>query len=211
MAKTTRGHLFCVTAPSGAGKSSLVKELLAADENVHLSVSYTTRQPRRGEQDGVDYHFVSTETFEAMRAAGDLLEWAYVHGNYYGTSAKWIVNELAGGADILLEIDYQGARQVQMVFPEVVGIFILPPSMEVLQKRLENRATDTPEVIRERMRNAQRELDQATSFEYVIINEDFDRAKDDLIAVVRAKRLETRSQMLVNASLFEKLNIALPR
>ncbi len=211
MAKMYKGQLFCITAPSGAGKSSLVKALLAHDSSVRLSVSYTTRAPREGEVEGVDYHFIDSAAFEAMRENGEFLEWAYVHGNYYGTSKSWIANELATGRDIVLEIDWQGARQVQNIFPEVVGIFILPPSMEVLQKRLENRATDTPEVIRRRMQGAKRELDQATSFEYIIINEDFERAKNDLFAIVRAKRLEARSQMVVNADLFIKLNIALPR
>lgn len=211
MAKMYKGQLFCITAPSGAGKSSLVKALLAHDSSVRLSVSYTTRAPREGEVEGVDYHFIDSAAFEAMRENGEFLEWAYVHGNYYGTSKSWIANELATGRDIVLEIDWQGARQVQNIFPEVVGIFILPPSMEVLQKRLENRATDTPEVIRCRMQGAKRELDQATSFEYIIINEDFERAKNDLFAIVRAKRLEARSQMVGNADLFIKLNIALPR
>ena len=210
MLKPYKGHLFCITAPSGAGKSSLSKALLKADPKVHLSISFTTRAPRPGERNGVDYHFIDVGTFDRMRENGEFLEWAHVHGNYYGTSKAWISEQLAQGSDILLEIDWQGARQVQQIFPEVVGIFILPPSMEVLQQRLENRATDTPEVIRGRLEGAQKELNEATSFEYVIINDDFDRARDDLIAIIRACRLETRTQIVVNADLFRHLNIALP-
>ena len=209
MLEQKAGRLFLVTAPSGAGKSSLVSALLKADPTVHLSISHTTRSPRPGEVDGREYHFVTVETFEAMKEDNAFLEWAYVHGNYYGTSKKWIESELAVGHDVLLEIDWQGALQVKRLFPDVVGIFILPPSVEALRERLNKRATDAPEVIARRLAGAGAEMVHAGQFDYVIINDDFQRAKDDLIAIVRASRLSFKTQAVRERETFKHLGIPL--
>ena len=209
MLEQKAGRLFLVTAPSGAGKSSLVSALLRADPTVHLSISHTTRSPRPGEVDGREYHFVTVEKFEAMKEDNAFLEWAYVHGNYYGTSKKWIESELAVGHDVLLEIDWQGALQVKRLFPDVVGIFILPPSVEALRERLNKRATDAPEVIARRLPGAGAEMVHAGQFDYVIINDDFERAKDDLIAIVRASRLSFKTQAVRERETFKHLGIPL--
>ncbi|MFO1321134.1 MAG: guanylate kinase [Burkholderiales bacterium] len=189
------GTLFIVSAPSGAGKTSLVRALLAADSAVRLSISFTTRSMRPGEADGRDYHFVARDTFETMRARGDFLESAEVHGNLYGTSRPWIEAAMKGGSDLLLEIDWQGALQVKRLLPMAVGIFVLPPSLEALSERLSHRATDSPEVIERRLRAARAEIAHVEEFDYVIINNDFDAAARDLIAVVRAERLRLASQL----------------
>ncbi|MBX3716090.1 MAG: guanylate kinase [Burkholderiales bacterium] len=183
------GDLFVVVAPSGAGKTSLVNRLLEAERGIRLSVSHTTRAPRAGEVDGREYHFVARAAFEAMIAAGDFLEHADVYGNYYGTSRRWIEQELAGEHDVLLEIDWQGARQVRELFPRMVGIFILPPSLAELRRRLTDRGKDSPEVIERRMASAREEISHVLEFEYIIVNEQFDVALADLQAVVRAARL----------------------
>ena len=183
------GDLFVVVAPSGAGKTSLVGALLGAERGLRLSVSYTTRAPREGEVDGREYHFVAREAFESMIAAGDFIEHANVYGNYYGTSRRWIEAELAGDHDVLLEIDWQGARQVRTLFPNMVGIFILPPSLEELRRRLTARGKDSAEVIARRMASAREEISHVLEFEYIIVNEQFDVAVADLQAVVRAARL----------------------
>ena len=183
------GDLFVVVAPSGAGKTSLVNRLLEAERGIRLSVSHTTRAPRAGEVDGRDYHFVAREAFEAMIAAGDFLEHANVYGNYYGTSRKWIESELAGEHDVLLEIDWQGAMQLRKLFPRLVGIFILPPSIGELRRRLTARGKDSAEVIERRMASAREEISHVLEFEYIIVNEQFDVAVADLQAVVRAARL----------------------
>ena len=153
-----KGLLFLVSAPSGAGKSSLVHDLITKDPNVHLSISYTTREVRPGEQDGVDYHFISQEDFEERKKNHEFLEWAFVHGNYYGTSRLWIEQELAAGYDVMLEIDWQGAFQVKKIFPDVISTFILPPSIEALKQRLVGRGTDAPEVIARRLKGAGAEI-----------------------------------------------------
>ena len=176
---------------------------------MHLSISHTTRSPRPGEVDGREYHFVTVETFEAMKEDNAFLEWAYVHGNYYGTSKKWIESELAVGHDVLLEIDWLGALQVKRLFPDVVGIFILPPSVEALRERLNKRATDAPEVIARRLAGAGAEMVHAGQFDYVIINDDFERAKDDLIAIVRASRLSFKTQAVRERETFKHLGIPL--
>ena len=183
------GDLFVVVAPSGAGKTSLVNRLLEAERGIRLSVSHTTRAPREGEVDGREYHFVARAAFEAMIAAGDFLAHADVYGNYYGTSRRWIEQELAGEHDVLLEIDWQGARQVRKLFPRMVGIFILPPSLAELRRRLTDRGKDSPEVIERRMASAREEISHVLEFEYIIVNEQFDVALADLQAVVRAARL----------------------
>ena len=183
------GDLFVVVAPSGAGKTSLVHRLLGVETGIRLSVSHTTRAPREGEVDGREYHFVSRSAFEAMIAAGDFLEHANVYGNYYGTSRKWIESELAGEHDVLLEIDWQGAMQLRKLFPRLVGIFILPPSIGELRRRLTARGKDSAEVIERRMASAREEISHVLEFEYIIVNEQFDVALADLQAVVRAARL----------------------
>ncbi len=184
-----KGNLFIVAAPSGAGKSTLVNAVLAEDKNLTLSVSCTTRAPRPGEVDGREYHFVDLPAFQAMQARGEFLECAEVHGNHYGTSQKWIADTRATGRDIVLEIDWQGAQQVRKLFPEAVEIFILPPSMAELERRLRSRGKDSEDSIRQRLHNAQEEIAHVREFDYVIINNDFEHARGDLAAVIRAVRL----------------------
>jgi guanylate kinase len=199
-----RGNLFVVVAPSGAGKTTLVDELLKRDRNIRLSPSWTTRAPRPGEKDGVDYTFVSREKFEQMIAAGEFLEHANVYGNYYGTSRKWIEHELAGDHDVLLEIDWQGAQQLRKLFPHMVGIFILPPSLEELRKRLKSRGKDSPEAIEKRMASARHEISHVLEFEYIIVNEQFEAALADLMAVVRAARVSRAQQSVRLAALTDE-------
>ena len=189
------GVLFVVSAPSGAGKTSLVDALCKADPLVQVSVSYTTRAPRPGEVPGKHYHFVTPDAFRAMLERGELLESALVHGNYYGTSERWVRDQLAAGASIVLEIDWQGAAQVRRRFPDSIGIFVLPPSMAVLEERLRRRAQDAPEVIEARLRAARDEIAHACEYDYVIINDDFATAVQDLCAIVRAARLRTALQL----------------
>ena len=196
------GLLFIVAAPSGAGKSSLVNALLADDTEVSLSISYTTRPPRPSEQDGREYHFVERAEFQRMLDAGEFLESAEVHGNYYGTSQAQIAAIRATGRDVVLEIDWQGAQQVRRLFPDAIGIFILPPSMDELGRRLVSRAQDSEEVIRRRLGAAADEVGHAAEFDYVIINNDFDAARQDLAAVVRASRLSLARQSARYPNLF---------
>jgi guanylate kinase len=183
------GNLFIVTAPSGAGKTTLVRMLLERDRQVQLSVSYTTRAPRPGEADGRDYHFVDAPTFLAMRERGEFIESAEVHGNHYGTSRVWMEARMRAGSDVLLEIDWQGARQVRTAFPAAIGIFVLAPSVAELERRLRGRGQDPEAVIRRRLENAAEEMRHVGEFEYVIINKELAAAIDDLSAVVRASRL----------------------
>jgi guanylate kinase len=199
------GILFIVTAPSGAGKTSLVAALLARDRNLRLSVSYTTRLPREGEVNGRHYHFVDPPTFQKMLERGEFLESAEVYGNRYGTSQAWVRRALEAGTDVLLEIDCQGAAQVRRLMPEAVGIFILPPSMEVLKRRLEKRGTETPEAIDRRLKAAREEMSRVGEFDYVIINDRFDEALEDLASVVRAERLKRERQLERHRSLIEAL------
>ena len=199
------GNLFIVCAPSGAGKTTLVDALLKADSGIRLSVSYTTRQPRAGEVDGREYHFVSQEKFQEMSAAGAFLESALVHGNYYGTSQPWINDQRAAGADILLEIDWQGAAQVRKMMPDAIGIFILPPSFEALVGRLNRRAQDPPDVIARRIAGAREEISHVSEFKYVIINDKFDEAVKDLVSIVRARRLLATSQLARHSDLINRM------
>ena len=182
------GRLFVVTAPSGAGKSSLINALLKEDPTLKLSVSYTTRKPRPGELDGREYHFVDDAVFLAMRERGEFLESAEVHGHRYGTAKSVIHDALARGEDLVLEIDWQGARQVRALYPQCVGIFILPPSLEELERRLRSRGQDDEAVIRRRVQNARDELEHQQEFEYAIINKDFDTARQALANIVRKER-----------------------
>jgi guanylate kinase len=199
------GNLFIVCAPSGAGKTTLVDALLKADSGIRLSVSYTTRQPRAGEVDGREYHFVSQEKFQEMSAAGAFLESALVHGNYYGTSQPWINDQRAAGADILLEIDWQGAAQVRKMMPDAIGIFVLPPSFEALVGRLNKRAQDPPDVIARRIAGAREEISHVSEFKYVIINDKFDEAVKDLVSIVRARRLLATSQLARHSDLINRM------
>ena len=189
------GNLFIVCAPSGAGKTSLVNELLTADPQIRLSVSYTTRKPRSGEVDGREYHFVTEPEFAQMIGRGEFLENALVHGNHYATSAHWISEQRAAGHDIMLEIDWQGASQVRQLIPEAIGIFILPPSFETLLSRLNKRAQDSPDVIARRLAVARDEISHVGEFKYVIINDNFSQAAQDLISIVRTQRLLTPIQL----------------
>ena len=189
------GNIYIVVAPSGAGKTSLVSALLHAEPAVELSISYTTRAARTGEVDGQHYHFVDHVTFQSMIAAGDFLEYAEVYGNFYGTSVRWLQSRLEEGRDILLEIDWQGAEQVRKVFPEALGIFILPPSIEELERRLRGRGTDTEEVILRRLASARSEIDKVAEYDYIVVNDDFERARLDLISIFRARRLRAAVQV----------------
>ncbi len=199
------GRLLLVSAPSGAGKTSLVGRLVAEDEHLRLSVSYTTRPRRASEQDGTDYHFVSAATFERMIAAGDFLEYANVFGNLYGTSRNWVENQLAAGQDVILEIDWQGARQVQAAMPEAVSIFIFPPSRATLLSRLTSRGEDDAETIARRTREAREEMSHYEAFDYVVINDDFDVALAEMRTIVRAERLRTAVQRVRHAALIAEL------
>ncbi|MEQ1663502.1 MAG: guanylate kinase [Thiobacillus sp.] len=198
-----QGVLYIVSAPSGAGKTSLVKALLKADPGIQLSVSYTTRAPRPGETDGRDYHFVSRERFESLLAQGEFLEHAEVYGNFYGTSKGSIARNLADGRDVLLEIDWQGAAQVKQYFTHATSIFILPPSFNALRTRLTGRGQDSAEIIEGRLAAAASDVAHAEAFDYIIVNDDFDVALLDLQAVTRSIRLLAARQFVQHASLFE--------
>ena len=199
------GTLFIVTAPSGAGKTTLVSGLLERDPLVRLSVSYTTRAPRTGEVNGQHYHFIDVPAFRALRDQGEFLEWAEVHNNYYGTSKRWLEEQTRAGRDILLEIDWQGAQQVRKVFPKAVGVFILPPSVEELERRLRGRGTDSEDVIARRVLGARGEMRHVAEFDYVIINENLPAAIEDLVAVVRASRLRYANQEARQPAFFHYL------
>jgi guanylate kinase len=202
------GNVFLVVAPSGAGKSTLVNALLAREQNIQLSVSYTTRAPRPGETDGREYHFVSVDEFMRRRLAGEFLESAEVHGNYYATSRVWIEERARAGSDVLLEIDWQGARQVKLEFPHAVGIFVLPPSIDALEARLHKRGQDPAAVITRRLLAAGSEIAHAPEFDYVVINEDLELAVSQLVAIVTATRLRFATQAARHHDLFAQLGIA---
>jgi guanylate kinase len=201
------GSLFVVAAPSGAGKSTLVNALLAQEPAIKLSISTTTRQPRPGEVDGREYHFTTAQDFVARAEQGEFLEWAEVHGNYYGTSRVMVENQMTAGTDILLEIDWQGARQVRELFPQAAFIFILPPSIAALEERLHKRGTDEPHIITRRLLAAGGEIAHAPDFDYVIINENFNVALEEMRSIVKATRCRFAQQMARNASLFAQLGI----
>ena len=200
-----KGNVFIVCAPSGAGKTSLVRELLARDPNVHLSVSHTTRPPRPGEQNGTAYHFVARPVFQAMIERGEFLESAEVHGNHYGTSQAGIEAHRGQGHDIVLEIDWQGAQQVRSLIPDAIGIFILPPSLEVLRQRMMDRRQDSAAVIERRLKGARSEIAHLGEFDYVIINNNFDEAVKDLASIVRSARLRLPSQIARHSDLINSL------
>jgi guanylate kinase len=183
-----KGSLFVIAAPSGAGKTSLVKALLARMDNIGVSVSHTTRPQRPGEVDGVNYNFVDREQFQALIGQAAFLEYAEVFGNLYGTSQRWVEDTLAGGRDVILEIDWQGAQQVRRLLPQAVGIFILPPTQAVLRLRLISRSTDASDVIERRLAQAQDDMSHYIEFDYLVINDDFSLAVDELVAIVQAQR-----------------------
>ena len=203
----TPGNLFCVAAPSGTGKSSLVKALLELDSHLAVSVSHTTRAPRGQEQDGREYWFIPEAEFREMVARGDFFEWAQVHGNLYGTSRKAIESRLQKGEDVVLEIDWQGALQIKQLFPHAILIFILPPSWHELQQRLQRRGEDRPDVIATRMANARQEVAQARHFDFVIINALFETALFDLKTVVHSQRLKYAAQMRSRSQVFAALDL----
>jgi guanylate kinase len=199
------GSLFIVAAPSGAGKTSLVKGLLEREPGISLSVSHTTREPRPGEEDGRHYHFVTREEFTGLARRGAFLEHADVHGNCYGTSKAAVEPILARGGDVLLEIDFQGARLVREQVPSCVGIFILPPSRAELERRLRGRAQDAPEVIAKRLENSREEIAHVDEFDYVLVNEDFEATLAGLVAIVRSQRLRRVVQSQKLAELIASL------
>ncbi len=199
------GNLFIVSAPSGAGKTSLVNALLDKNKQISLSISYTTRAPRPGETDGKEYHFVSRDKFTQMAQHGDFLESAEVYGNLYGTSQSWIEKELAAGRDILLEIDWQGAAQVRKLMPHAISIFIMPPSLGALETRLKGRGQDSAEVIARRLRAAQEDISHVAEFDYVIINDKLDEALQQLGALVTACGLRRDSQLARHTTLINQL------
>jgi guanylate kinase len=185
------GKLFVITAPSGAGKTSLIEAVMRDDPSLKISVSYTTRQPRSGEKNGVDYHFVDEATFKGMRERGEFLESAEVHGNHYGTAKQVILDAVKRGDDLILEIDWQGAQQVRRLYPDCIGIFILPPSIEELERRMRTRGQDADAVIRRRLDNAREELTHAGEFKYAIINKDFETARRELAKIIEGERART--------------------
>lgn len=202
----TAGSLFIVSAPSGAGKTTLVRMLIERDRGVQLSISHTTRAPRPGELDGREYHFVDLATFAALRERGEFLECAEVHGNFYGTSRRWLEQQMEAGKDALVEIDWQGARQVRSVFPEAVGIFVLPPSSAELERRLRGRGTDDDSVIQRRLAAAHEEMRHVGEFDFVIINKELQHALDDLMAAVRASRLRLVCQRARHPDVFQSID-----
>jgi guanylate kinase len=202
------GNLFVIAAPSGAGKSSLVKQLLQTDANLHLSVSHTTRAPRGQEEHAREYYFVSDREFDEMVLANAFVEWAHVHNHRYGTSKMAIDARIASGGDVILEIDFQGAQQIKQLFANAQTLFILPPSYEELKLRLLKRGEDAPDVIETRLQNARLEVAQAEKFDFVIINDSFDSALADLRCIVRSQRLKFAAQRRTRADTFKTLNIA---
>ncbi len=200
-----RGTLFVVAAPSGAGKSSLVNAVLAREPGIVLSISYTSRSPRPGERHAQHYHFVSKTEFDAMIAAGDFFEYALVHGDYKGTARQSVEPQLAAGKDVLLEIDWQGARQVREKIPSAISVFILPPSKETLESRMRNRGQDSEAVIAQRLAAAQEEMSHASEFDYWIVNEHFDTAANEMRSIFIAHRLRREAQMRRHAALFDGL------
>lgn len=201
----TAGNLLVIAAPSGAGKTSLVKALSESVEQLKISVSHTTRVMRPGEINGQDYFFIDAQTFHTMTEKQDFLEHATVFGHHYGTSRAWVMNELSQGADVILEIDWQGAQQVQQLFPEAILIFILPPSMAALKTRLEMRRQDNWETIEQRMRAAQNEIHHFSEFDYLVVNDQFDHALRDLQHIVLGARLKMNLQRVKQSVLLENL------
>jgi guanylate kinase len=200
-----KGTLFIVSAPSGAGKTSLLAKLLEQTETLCLSISHTTRPIRPGEEDGVNYHFTDRTTFIRMVEQGRFLEHAEVFGNFYGTSSDWVTNTLRSGKDVILEIDWQGAQQIRRLVPETISIFILPPSLPVLAERLRGRGQDGEDVIARRLAGARDEISHYGEYDYLVVNDDFDRALADMAAIFRAERQRTERQMTGRVDLLSDL------
>ena len=201
----SQGILFVISAPSGAGKTSLVKELRVQVDGFSVSISHTTRTMRPGEIDGVDYFYINSDKFEEMIAAGEFLEYAKVFGNYYGTAQATVENALSAGKDVLLEIDWQGARQIKKLLPDCQSLFILPPSREALWQRLQKRGQDNAETIERRMRESISEMSHFNEYDYLIINDDFNQAVDEMRSIVVASRLKTSNQSTCNKDLIASL------
>jgi guanylate kinase len=202
---SNQGTLYIVSAPSGAGKTSLLKALIKDTTDVRISVSHTTRKQRAGEQHGIDYHFVNVDEFQRMIQQDAFLEYAEVFGNFYGTSRSWVQQQLDEGTDIILEIDWQGARQVRQLMPQSRSVFILPPSKDALEQRLHGRGQDDAEVIARRMAAAREEMSHYAEYDYLIINDDFDTAKAELKAIFIAERQRVINQRVRNAQLIDNL------
>lgn len=202
----TVGCLFIISAPSGAGKTSLVKALLQSGLGLTLSISHTTRPPRPGEVNGRDYHFVTVDTFRKMLGNAEFVESAEVYGNLYGTSQQWIDRAISAGQDILLEIDCQGAQQIRKLFPDSTGVFIIPPSADALAARLKSRAQDDPDIIQKRLAAAQEEISHIVEFDYVIVNDILDRALNDLVSIIKAERLRKTRQLIKYSELIKQFS-----
>lgn len=202
---SSRGTLYTVSAPSGAGKTSLVAALIQRCDRIQVSISHTTRTQRNGERHGLNYHFIATKRFEAMLVNQEFLEYAQVFGNYYGTSKQWVEDTLASGVDVILEIDWQGAEQVCAILPETVGIFILPPSPQALRERLTGRGQDSAEIIDGRMAEALNEMRHYHDADFLLINDDFDIALDEFIAIIRCHRLRLSYQLIQQQTLLHNL------
>jgi guanylate kinase len=200
------GNLIIVSAPSGAGKTTLVAGALGRDNRARPSISFTSRRPRADEKQGVHYHFVSRAEFEAMIANGDFLEWAEVHGNLYGTSRRAVEEVRSSGSDVILTIDIQGAAQARQLFPDAVSVFIMPPSLDALAERLESRGTDTAHDRRLRLESAIHEMEQYVNFDYVVINDDLNRAINELGAIITAERCRTRRRGEIGARILQTFN-----
>lgn len=200
-----KGTLYIISAPSGCGKTSLVRAVISSMDDILVSISHTTRSSRPGEQEGINYFFTNKPAFETMVESHQFLEHATIFGNLYGTSRQWVEEQLAIGKDVILEIDWQGARQVKWMIPESIGIFILPPNLAALQTRLEQRAQDKPEVIAYRMAQASIEISHYHEYEFVIINDDFERALLELKAVILSERLKLKQQLLRHGKLLDEL------
>lgn len=199
------GSMLMVVAPSGAGKSSLVGALIATDPTLTLSISFTTRNPRPGEVEGENYYFISESEFLQRKESGDFLEWALVHGNYYGTSKSWILEKMQLGQDVILEIDWQGAQQIQRIVPQATWIFILPPSLKILEERLYKRGQDDEKTIEKRLAAAHQELSHLDEADYLVVNDLFDIALSELRHIVSASRLRTYQQLSKLANLVSEL------
>lgn len=205
MNKPFIGTLFIFSAPSGAGKTSLVTSLLSCTQHIGVSISHTTRAPRPGEVDGINYHFVSKDEFLRMSGKGEFLEHAKVFDNYYGTSQAWVESQLESGRDVILEIDWQGAQQVRRIIPDPVTVFIAPPSMKALRERLQNRGQDGMDVIERRMRDARNEMSHFVEYDYLIINDDFENTLQELRSIVIARRHRLSAQQVRHAQVINDL------
>lgn len=206
MQSRARGSLFIISAPSGTGKTSLVKHLVGSIEAIQVSVSHTTRPKRHGETDGVNYHFVERAVFEKMISDSGFLEYAEVYGHYYGTSQEWVEQTLAQGIDVVLEIEWQGAKQVKRYFPEAKTIFILPPDAASLEQRLRDRGKDEQAIIEKRLQAARKEVQYCVDYQYIVVNDQFEKALTDLCAIVRAERCKSEQQMARYQALIEAMN-----